>query len=69
MLQANNMREDKDTCPFEDYSIFMYRKSAPEFNERVKDLEKKLLYPVSDSTHSKKNNKCLERYSKLSTDP
>lgn len=49
MLQANNMlRDDKSPGPFEDYSIFMYRQSAPEFNERVLDLEKKLLYPVSD---------------------
>lgn len=50
MLQANNLlRDNKSSGPFEDYSIFMYRKSAPEFNERVKSLERKLLYPVSDS--------------------
>lgn len=48
MLQANNyIRETDSSTPFEDYSIFMYRQSAPEFNDRVKELERKLLYPVS----------------------
>lgn len=48
MLQANTLlRESDDTSPFEDYSIFLYRQQAPVFNERVKDLERKLLYPVS----------------------
>jgi F-actin monooxygenase len=48
MLQANNyLRESGDeTAPFEDYSIYMYRQNADEFTDRVKDLEKKLLYPV-----------------------
>ena len=47
MLQANNyLRESEDSAAFEDYSIFMYRQSAPEFNDRVKELERKLLYPV-----------------------
>lgn len=48
MLQANNfLRENESSTPFEDYSIFMYRQDAPEFGDRVKNLEKKLLNPVS----------------------
>lgn len=47
MLQANNyLRESEDSEAFEDYSIFMYRQNAPEFTDRVKELERKLLYPV-----------------------
>lgn len=48
MLQANTyMRESEDSsAAFEDYSIFMYRQNAPEFTDRVKELERKLLYPV-----------------------
>lgn len=48
MLRANNyLRENGDeNAPFEDYSIYMYRQNAEEFTDRVKDLEKKLLYPV-----------------------
>jgi F-actin monooxygenase len=48
MLQANNyLRENEDSsAAFEDYSIFMYRQNAPEFTDRVKELEQKLLYPV-----------------------
>ncbi|XP_058980162.1 F-actin-monooxygenase Mical [Musca domestica] len=46
MLQANILlREADENTPFEDYSIFMYRQQAPEFNDRVKELERKLLYP------------------------
>lgn len=49
MLQANIfLREADENTPFEDYSIFMYRQQAPEFNDRVKELERKLLYPVRD---------------------
>lgn len=48
MLQANSLlREPENSTPFEDYSIYMYRQSAPQFNDRVKELERKLLYPVS----------------------
>lgn len=48
MLQANTMlRESDSSTPFEDYSIYMYRQSAPEFGDRVKELERKLMYPVS----------------------
>lgn len=48
MLQANTyLRESEDSsAAFEDYSIFMYRQNAPEFTDRVKELERKLLYPV-----------------------
>lgn len=54
MLQANTLlRERDDSGPFEDYSIFLYRQQAPVFNDRVKDLERKLLYPVSDKPHDK----------------
>lgn len=45
MLQANAKREKDE--PFEDYSIFLYRQTAPDFKDRVKDLEQKILYPVS----------------------
>ncbi|KAG5340681.1 MICAL monooxygenase, partial [Acromyrmex heyeri] len=43
MLQANAKREKDE--PFEDYSIFLYRQTAPDFKDRVKDLEQKILYP------------------------
>lgn len=47
LLQAGIMlREDSENAPFEDYSIYMYRQNAPEFKDRVKDLEKKLMHPV-----------------------
>ncbi|XP_068157127.1 F-actin-monooxygenase Mical isoform X1 [Drosophila tropicalis] len=35
----------EDGTSFEDYSIFLYRQQAPVFNDRVKDLERKLLFP------------------------
>lgn len=47
MLQQN-CKQENENIPFEDYSMFLYRQSAPDFKERVKDLEKKLLYPVSE---------------------
>ncbi|XP_044752640.1 F-actin-monooxygenase Mical isoform X6 [Coccinella septempunctata] len=40
MLAANA----KPDCPFEDYSIFVYRQTARNFEDRVKDLEKKFTY-------------------------
>lgn len=48
LLQAGKMLCDEvdENTPFEDYSIYMYRQNAPEFKDRVKDLEKKLLFPV-----------------------
>ncbi|KAK3927176.1 [F-actin]-monooxygenase Mical [Frankliniella fusca] len=49
MLQANAPRSDSEDAPFEDYSLFMYRMTAPDFQDRVKDLEQKLLYPDRDS--------------------
>jgi hypothetical protein len=49
MLQANTfLRESDSSSPFEDYSIYMYRQNAPLFNDRVKEMEKKLKYPVSE---------------------
>ncbi|XP_044256717.1 F-actin-monooxygenase Mical [Tribolium madens] len=41
MLQAN---AKPDSQPFEDYSLFVYRQTAPNFEDRVKDLEKKFTY-------------------------
>ncbi|XP_055616904.1 F-actin-monooxygenase Mical [Toxorhynchites rutilus septentrionalis] len=49
MLQANTLlRESDSSSAFEDYSLFLYRQSAPEFTDRVKELERKLLYPDRD---------------------
>ncbi|XP_012156080.1 F-actin-monooxygenase Mical isoform X7 [Ceratitis capitata] len=46
MLQVNTLlRETDDPTAFDDYSLFIYRQQAPEFNDRVKDLERKLLFP------------------------
>lgn len=42
MLQANAILDPSG--PFEDYSIFLYRQTAPNFEDRVKDLEKKFTY-------------------------
>ncbi|XP_065222209.1 F-actin-monooxygenase Mical isoform X2 [Planococcus citri] len=47
MLQQNKKQEN-DSIPFEDYSMFVYRQQAPDFKERVKDLERKLLNPDRD---------------------
>lgn len=44
MLHANAKFEEGG--PFEDYSILVYRQTAPNFGDRVKDLELKLLCPV-----------------------
>lgn len=49
MLQAGKLLRDEnidENSPFEDYSIYMYRQNAPEFKDRVKELEQKLLHPV-----------------------
>ncbi|XP_043285873.1 F-actin-monooxygenase MICAL3 isoform X2 [Venturia canescens] len=43
-MLAANAKRDKDE-PFEDYSIFLYRQTAPDFKDRVKELEQKILYP------------------------
>jgi F-actin monooxygenase len=54
MLQAANyLREsgEDSSAAFEDYSIYMYRQNAPEFSNRVKELEQKLLYPVRQCLH------------------
>lgn len=53
LLQAGKMLRDEgvdENSPFEDYSIYVYRQQAPEFESRVKDLEKKLLHPVRSSS-------------------
>ncbi|XP_017769097.1 PREDICTED: protein-methionine sulfoxide oxidase Mical isoform X2 [Nicrophorus vespilloides] len=42
MLQANCKPDHSE--PFEDYSLFVYRQTAPNFEDRVKDLEKKFTY-------------------------
>lgn len=44
MLETNAKCED--SAPFEDYSLFVYRQTAPAFQDRVRDLELKLFYPV-----------------------
>lgn len=46
----------EDGTPFEDYSIFLYRQQAPIFNDRVKELERKLLFPVSNQDRSERSN-------------
>lgn len=50
MLHANAKFEEG--VPFEDYSIYLYRQTAPNFEDRVKDLEKKLLCPVREYEQS-----------------
>ncbi|KAH8354399.1 hypothetical protein KR084_009916, partial [Drosophila pseudotakahashii] len=52
LLQAGKLLREggeagvaEDGTPFEDYSIFLYRQQAPIFNDRVKELERKLLFP------------------------
>lgn len=44
MLQTNAKQDGSE--PFDDYNLFIYRMTAPDFADRVKDLERKLLYPV-----------------------
>uniref|UniRef100_A0A182JGE5 Uncharacterized protein n=1 Tax=Anopheles atroparvus TaxID=41427 RepID=A0A182JGE5_ANOAO len=46
MQQANALlRESDSSSAFEDYSLYLYRQSAPVFNDRVRELELKLRYP------------------------
>ncbi|XP_054289539.1 F-actin-monooxygenase Mical-like isoform X2 [Macrosteles quadrilineatus] len=46
MLSGNaKSDDDDDKTPFEDYSIFVYRQTAPDFRDRVKEIEMKILYP------------------------
>lgn len=67
MLQANNyLRDNDDSAAFEDYSIFMYRQNAAGFTDRVKELERKLLYPVRTCRVS---NDHFEVFSSLSLIP
>ncbi|BES99796.1 Hypothetical protein NTJ_12613 [Nesidiocoris tenuis] len=44
MLQSN-ARDDEEKQPIEDFSLFVYRMTAPDFKDRVKELENKLLRP------------------------
>ena len=44
MLQMN--RKSDGSAPFEDYSIVLYRQTADNFGDRVKDLEQKLMFSV-----------------------
>lgn len=39
----NEAKEEK----LEDFSLIVYRQHAPRFKDRVKDMEQKILYPVS----------------------
>lgn len=61
LLQAGKMLCDEvdENTPFEDYSIYMYRQNAPEFKSRVKDLEKKLLFPVRETILCARDNDLL----------
>lgn len=47
MLSVNAKGNEECKEPFEDYSLFVYRQTAPDFKDRVKQLEMKILYPVS----------------------
>lgn len=42
MLQSNCKPDHSE--PFEDYSIYLYRQTAPNFGDRVKNLEKQFIY-------------------------
>jgi len=46
MLETNSRGPVEDPEPFEDFDLFMYRMTAPDFKDRVKQLENKLLHPV-----------------------
>lgn len=46
MMQCNQWVPEDSEKGFEDYSLYVYRQTASEFNDRVKELEMKLLYPV-----------------------
>lgn len=50
MLHAN--AKFSDGTPFEDYSLFLYRQTAPKFEDRVKEMENKILYPVRSECRS-----------------
>ena len=46
----DEFKEDK----MEDFSLIVYRQHAPRFKDRVKDMEQKILHPVS----TKHNPQC-----------
>ncbi|XP_051863323.1 F-actin-monooxygenase Mical isoform X11 [Drosophila albomicans] len=59
----------EDGTPFEDYSIFLYRQQAPIFNDRVKELERKLLFPVQTESESTSPDEVeLNSATEISTD-
>ncbi|XP_069686571.1 F-actin-monooxygenase Mical isoform X3 [Periplaneta americana] len=47
MLETNAKCDG--STPFEDYSLFVYRQTAPAFQDRVRDLELKLFYPDQET--------------------
>lgn len=44
-MLTSNAKYD-DSVPFEDYSIYLYRQTAANFGDRVKNLEQRLLFGV-----------------------
>nr|CAD7399985.1 unnamed protein product [Timema poppensis] len=44
-MQMLHSNERSDPTPHEDYSLFVYRQTAPAFEDRVKEMENKILYP------------------------
>lgn len=46
MMECNQWAPEDSDREFQDYSLYVYRQTAPEFVNRVKELEMKLLYPV-----------------------
>nr|CAD7567614.1 unnamed protein product [Timema californicum] len=44
-MQMLHSNERSDPTPHEDYSLFVYRQTAPPFEDRVKEMENKILYP------------------------
>jgi len=47
LLQLSERREEGESEAYEDYTMHLYRQTAPEWNERCKKLEHKLFYSVS----------------------
>ncbi|KRT86414.1 Actin binding protein [Oryctes borbonicus] len=50
MLQSNCKPDHSE--PFEDYSIYLYRQTAPNFEDRVKNLEKQFIYVPDKDTRA-----------------
>jgi hypothetical protein len=47
MQTAGNFYDDAKEEKLEDFSLKIYREHAPQFKDRVKEMEQKILYPVS----------------------